>query len=120
MPPVMRDDVADSSGFVLPSIDVTLKPGWSFDAARRVFVSEDGERVSPSGDLPRGTKIVPLVPSLAASGRKRLSAPEKLLARSMQVILPKGDDAEHARRVIDEWACVERADLPPAIGLPSY
>jgi hypothetical protein len=119
MLPVMRNHVADASAFVSPHVDFKLKPGWSFDPARREFVSKDGSKFSVRGELPRGSKIVPTIPSLFYASDEKLSEPERQLARSMQVILPKRHNPSTVHGVISGWPFVAEAHLPPAISLPS-
>jgi len=114
----MGDDATDASTFVKPHVAFKLKPGWSFDPARREFVSSDGSKVSVRGELPRGSKVVPTIPTLFSAPEETLSEPERQLARSMQVILPKGHDPSTAYRVISRWPWVAEAYLPPAIALP--
>jgi len=114
----MRDGAADAANFVKPHVVLKLKRGWSFHAARTEFVSRDGSRVSVRGELPRGTKIVPMIPSLCSVPEETLSEPERQLARSMQVILPKGHDPSTVRSAIIRWPFVDEAYLPPAIALP--
>jgi hypothetical protein len=119
MLPVMRNHAADASAFVNPHVDFKLKPGWAFDPARRAFVSSDGSKVSVRGELPRGSKIVPTIPSLFYASEEKLSEPERQLARSMQVILPKGHDPSTVRDLISRWPFVLETHLAPAISLPS-
>jgi hypothetical protein len=118
MHPVMGHRAADASTFVRPHIVFKLKPGWSFNPARREFVSSDHSKVSIRGELPRGSKVVPTIPSLFSAPLETLSEPERQLARSMQVILPKGQDPSAAFRMISRWPWVAEAHLPPAIALP--
>ncbi len=107
----------DSPVKVKPSVDVILKSGWRFDSDDRVFVSSDGKRLKP-GKLPRQTKIVNKVPSLA-SAAEALSEDEDLLARSVQVILPEDADIGDAVDAIKNWNAVASVHVPPKLGLPS-
>jgi hypothetical protein len=99
-------------------VDLKLLPGWRFDAGRRVFVSDEGERVTPRGDLPKNSRIVPKVPSLVTADPGSLSPPERDLQRYLQVILPAGEPPEAYVEVVRAWPFVERADLAPEVSLP--
>ena len=99
-------------------VDLTLSPGWRFDPRRRVFVSEEGERVTPREHLPKNTRIVPKVPSLATADPESLSPAERDLRRHLQVILPAGVAPEPYVEVVRAWPCAERADLGPQVSLP--
>jgi hypothetical protein len=105
-------------GSVRPSIDFTLKPGWSFDTTRRTFKSERGETVSPLGDLPKGSRIVYKVPSLARKDAKKLDKHERALLRYMQVVLPAGERPERHLRTVGAWPPVEEAHVTPQVSLP--
>ncbi len=104
---------------VLPSLDVRLKEGWRYEPRRRAFVSASGERFAVPPHLPEKTRIVPKVPALAAAEADRLSADEKLLARYVHIIFPRGADATKYLQEVRKWGPVEEARQPPAIGLPS-
>src|SRR4029453_8020766 len=84
-------------------VEVKLKPKYRYDASRRVFESDSGERFKPSGDLPRNTRIVHKVPALAAADAAKLSKHEKDLRRYMQVILPEGESATDYVEAIRKW-----------------
>ena len=101
-----------------PSIDVTLKPGWRLEPGKRIFVSGTGETCRPSGELPKGTRIVPKVPALAKTPPGKLSEPERDLQRYVQVILPAGESASTHLKTVRAWDCVESASLPPEVSLP--
>jgi hypothetical protein len=99
-------------------VDLKLKPKWRFDSSRRIFESESGERFTPRGDLPKNSRIVYKVPSLAEADEAKLSRHERDLRRYMQVILPPGvSPAEHVD-VIRAWPSVEEAHVAPEISLP--
>jgi hypothetical protein len=53
-----------------------LKPGWRFARRRRTLVSPAGQARSLRRLLSRGTRIVPLAPSLAAADPQTLSEDE--------------------------------------------
>lgn len=104
---------------VRPSIDVKLKPAWHWEASRRVFLSRAGKEFDPRGDLPRNSKIVYKVPSLAEGNETRLSRHEKDLRRYMQVILPAGESPAAYLDVVRAWPPVAEAQAAPEISLPS-
>ncbi len=99
-------------------VDLKLKPGWRYEPSQRVFISDDGEKFTPTGDLPKKTKIVYKVPSLAQADEAGLSESEKDLRRYMQVILPEGESPAEYLDVIRAWDCVEEAHTAPEISLP--
>ncbi len=99
-------------------VDLKLKPGWRFDPDRRVFVSESGERVTPSADLPKRSRVVPTVPSLASADEATLSSAERDLRRYIQVILPPGEPPHRYVEAIRAWPCVEQANVAPEVSLP--
>ncbi len=99
-------------------VDLKLKSGWRYDASRRVFISDDGEKFTPTGDLPEKTRIVYKVPRLAQADEAGLSESEKDLQRYMQVILPPGKSPAEYLNVVRAWRCVEEAQTAPEISLP--
>jgi hypothetical protein len=60
-------------------VDLKLKPGWKLDQRRRVFVSDSGEKFKPRGDLPKNSRLVYTVPTLARTDPSKLSKPEQEL-----------------------------------------
>jgi hypothetical protein len=68
--------------------------------------------------LPSGTKITPMVPSLAAADPKHLSEDEQLLARSLQVVLPSGTDPTEVVGALRHLDGLKLVTVPPRIGLP--
>ena len=104
---------------VRPSIDFSLKAGWSFDSGRRTFKSERGETFSPPGDLPKGTRIVYKVPSLARADARKLDEHERALRRYMQLVLPAGEQPATYLRTVRAWPPVEEAHVTPQVSLPS-
>ena len=102
---------------VRPSLSLRLRPGWRL-AAPGEFADAGGAKLYVAAELPRGAELVPTVPALAAADPARLSAPERELARHIQLILPRGADAAKLLPVVKRWACVEDAQLPPRISLP--
>jgi hypothetical protein len=105
-------------GSVRPSIDFSLKAGWSFDTKRRIFKSEGGETFSPPGDLPKGRRIVYKVPRLARADARKLDEHERALRRYMQLVLPAGEQAATYLRTVRAWAPVEEAHVTPQVSLP--
>ena len=101
-------------------IEVKLKPGWRYDSAGRVFVSAHGGKTfEPQGSLPKRSRIVYKVPSLAQVDEKGLSTPEKELRRYMQVILPPGHSPAEYLEAVRSWPSVAEASAGPEISLPS-
>jgi hypothetical protein len=99
-------------------VEVKLKPGWKFDSSRRRFESAKGEKFAPRGDLPKHSKLVYKIPSLARADTSKLSKPERDLQRYIQVILPKGQSAADYVEVIREWPSVAEAHVAPEVSLP--
>jgi hypothetical protein len=102
---------------VRPSLSIRLKPGWRI-AGPGEFADAGGARLYVAADLPARAELVPTVPALAAADPKRLSAPERELARHVQLILPAGADAAKLLPVVRRWAAVDDARLPPQVSLP--
>lgn len=100
------------------AIDVKLKPKWRFEPSRRVFVSDSVEKFAPRGDLPKNSKIVYKVPSLAGADEAKLSKSERDLRRYVQVILPSGESPAEYINVIRGWPCVAEANVAPEVSLP--
>jgi hypothetical protein len=102
-------------------IEIKLKPGWEFDAERRVFVSDRGEEFEPRGELPKKTKIVHKTPALVEAARQtkaNLSEDEKNLLRHLQIILPANEPPVKYLKTIRDWPWVAEASLPPEPSLP--
>lgn len=103
-------------------VEIKLKPGWEFDAGRRVFVSDRGEEFEARGELPRKSKIVHKTPALATAAQKakaKLSDDEKNLLRHLQVILPEDEPPAKYLKTIRDWPAVADASLPPDPSLPA-
>jgi hypothetical protein len=109
---------APQDGSVRKPIDLTLKPGWSFDEKRRRFVSAKGETFSPFADLPKGSRIVYKTPHLARVPPSTLSPPERSLLRYMQVILPAAEPTGRYVASVRAWPPVEHAEAGPDVSLP--
>lgn len=102
-------------------VEVKLKPGWEFDATRRVFVSDRGETFQPRGQLPKNSKIVYKTPALAPASRRgkaKLSDDERNLLRYLQIILPADEPPANYMKAIGDWPVVAEASLPPDVSLP--
>jgi hypothetical protein len=109
--------VPESAGIKKP-VEVKLKPKWSFDGRRRVFTREDGTEFSPKDVLPKKSRIVYKVPSLAQADSKSLSKDERELRRYLQIILPDEVPPANYLETIRAWPCVEDAHLAPDVSLP--
>jgi hypothetical protein len=105
-------------GSVRTPLDFKLKSGWQFDMKRRAFKSDSGEKFSPRGALPEGSRIVYKVPNLARADASRLNEHERELRRYMQVILPHGESPSKYLRAVRAWPSVEEAQVGPAVSLP--
>jgi hypothetical protein len=106
------------SAWIKVPVEIKLKPQYRYDAGKRVFVSEKGERFRPDGALPKGTRIVYKVPALAEADPRKLSASERDLQRYMQVILPQGEAAADYLEIVRAWPSVEDAWVAPEVSLP--
>jgi len=94
------------------------KAGWRYDARRRVFVSDAGEKFSPRGELPDPSKIVYKVPSLAKADPRQLSGPERDLQSYLQVILPPDRSAAEYVELVRAWPSIAEAQVSPDVSLP--
>jgi hypothetical protein len=101
---------------VRPSLGVRLRSGWRLDRTRRALVPSAGRAVSLRKVLPRGTKVVPVVPELDPATAR--GADEQLLARSVQVIFPEGTDPGAYAAALRALDGVESVERPPVVGLP--
>jgi hypothetical protein len=102
---------------VRPSLSIRLRPGWRL-AGPGEFADTAGARLYVAADLPTGAELVPTVPAAASADPKRLSAPERELARHVQLVLPAGANAAKLLPVVKRWASVEDAQVPPSVSLP--
>jgi hypothetical protein len=105
-------------GGVRTPLDVKLKSGWHFDTKLGTFESDAGEKFSPRGELPKGSRIVYKVPNLARADPSRLNEHERDLRRYMQVILPRGESPDKYLQVVRSWSSVEEAHIGPDVSLP--
>jgi hypothetical protein len=105
-------------GSIRTPVDFTLRPGWSFDAKRRTFMSSTGETVSPVDDVPVGSKIVYKAPGLARKDASTLNEHERAMRRYMQLILPAGESAARLLSTVRAWPPVEEASAGPEVSLP--
>lgn len=109
--------VPKRSGVKTP-VELKLKTGWRFDASRRTFESDSGEKFSPRDDLPKNSRIVYKVPYLAESDEAKLSKHERDLRRYMQVILPPGESPADYVEAVRAWPPVAEAHVAPEVSLP--
>lgn len=107
-----------SNSSIRTPVDVKLKSKWRFEPRRRTFRSGSGEEFKPGPDLPKNTRIVYKVPSLAQANEAELSRDEMDLRRYMQVILPRGQSPAEYVQVIRSWPCVAEAYVSPEVSLP--
>jgi hypothetical protein len=99
------------------SVDFKLKPGWRYDEAKGVFVDPNGvEFATPR--LPKNSRVLYKVPSLARSTPRKLSGAEQDLQRYMQVILPSPRSTKTVLQAVQSLPAVEEAHLAPEISLP--
>ena len=106
-------------GGVRTPIDAKLKSNWFFEPKRRMFRSEAGEQFSPRGELPKGTRIVYKVSTLAGAEPSKLNQHERELRRYIQVILPGGESPTKYLQAVRAWPPVEMAHVGPEISLPT-
>lgn len=99
-------------------VDLKLKRQWRFKPEGRLFESDSGKKFTPASDLPKNTRIVHKVPSLARTASAKLSKHERDLSRYVQVILPAGESPAEYVNVIRRWPCVEEAHVAPVVSLP--
>lgn len=69
----------------VPHIVVRLKPGCRVEGD---VIRSGKARIDLDSVLPRGARVTPRVPDLAARRSKSLSAAEESLAHTYQVLLP--------------------------------
>lgn len=113
----MYPAVPPPRGLVGRSVDFKLKPGWRYDEAKGIFTNRRGAQFAPP-PLPKKTRIVYKVPSLARSSPDRLSKAEQDLQRYMQVILSPSYTPENCVKTIQSWPCIEKAHPAPEVSLP--
>ena len=99
------------------SIDFKLKPGWRFDEVKGVFIDPSGVEFAVPR-LPKNSRVIYKVPSLARSASKKLSGAERDLQRYMQVILPSPRATQLVLQAVQSLPGVEEARLAPEISLP--
>lgn len=114
----MGQEGGSSPKGIPPHLVVKLKPGWRYDESVDVFISPKGRAKSPHADLPRGSRIVYMLPDLARADPVALSIDERQLARYLHVFFPKGTTVSDYLALASSWACVEDVELPPEISLP--
>ena len=107
-----------------PHLVIRLKKGWMWDASRRHFKNVDGQTLQTIADLPRYTRILQQVPSMAK--RKPKTKAEDELARGIQIVPPKSILAKLTSsreikffnelvEVVSAWPCVEKAWVSPKL-----
>jgi hypothetical protein len=101
-----------------PHLDVTLKTGCRLDPASGRLMSAEGRAVAATENLPRGSKVVAVVPQLADVDQARLSPAERDLVRRVKILLPRGADPAAVLARVKRWRCVEHAQVGPEISLP--
>ena len=94
-----------------PHLVLRLRRGWTYDSGLRCFCLEDHDPFRPGADLPKYTRIAFQVPAMARK-RKRTAA-EQELARSIQIVPPKGVRPERLLKRVQSWPCVEEAWVAP-------
>lgn len=109
--------VPEGAGIKKP-VEVKLKPKWSFDGRRRVFTREDGNEFAPKDALPKKSRILYKVPSLAQADPESLSKDERELRLYLQIILPDEVLPADYLQAIRAWPCVEETHLAPDVSLP--
>jgi hypothetical protein len=103
---------------IKPSLQLLLKDGWHWDAAKKSFLSPDGEQISLKGVLPRQTKFVSLISSLVAVDSDAMSDEERYLARNYQVIFSHAEEPAEYADALRRLEAVEEVRIPPQIALP--
>lgn len=101
-----------------PHLVVQLKFDWRFDPSQDAFVSSRGRVVAPHKALPRGSRVVHMVPELATEDPRELNQDERDLTRYVHVMLPKRADVSQLLDTVGAWICVADVRLPPEISLP--
>jgi len=114
----MWPPVKAKPGAAKPHLVVKLKAGYMLDLKGDRFVSGEGRSFSPGRALPKGSKIVAMIPALTRVAPGKLSENEANLARYVHIILPKSKDPAEYLAAVKKWECVEEARLPPQISLP--
>jgi hypothetical protein len=109
---------APHDGSIRTPLDFKLKSEWYFETKSRTFKSSSGDRFSPRGDLPRGSRIVYKTPKLAQADPSALNEHERELRRYMQVILPHGESPAKYVPAVRAWPSVEEAYAGPDVSLP--
>jgi len=111
--------VPEGAGIKKP-IEVKLKPKWLLDERQNALVSESGGKFPLAGELPKKSRVVNKIPSLAEADPKTLSRDELELRRYLQVILPDEVSPADHLQAVQKWPGVEKAYLAPDVSLPEY
>lgn len=94
-----------------PHLILRLREGWTYVPSSRRFVKGDEASFRPGVDLPKYTRIRFQVPELAR--RRRRTAAEDELARSIQIVPPKKVRPERLLKRLEAWPCVEKVWVAP-------
>jgi hypothetical protein len=95
-----------------PVIHALLKPRWTLQPKPGKFVAGQRE-VSSAEQLPPAAQIDYLVSRLQKVPREKLSAPEKKLARWVQILLPVGTKPEKFVAELKTWPCFVEVHVAP-------
>jgi hypothetical protein len=101
-----------------PHLVLKLKVGWRFDPDANAFVDARRRRCAKTGELPAGTTVLPVSPTLQRKRPARRSAPERDLMRYFQIVLPAGADPRAYLDAVRRWPCAAEVQLPPVVSLP--
>jgi hypothetical protein len=101
-----------------PHLVMKLKSGWRFDADANAFVDARGRRCAQTDQLPTGTTLQPVSPTLQRKRAARLTAAERDLVRYFQIVLPAGADPRVHLDAVSGWPCAAEVRLPPIVSLP--
>jgi hypothetical protein len=82
-----------------------------YEPGRGRFTKKGQDPIRPRADLPKFTRIAFQVPAMARK-RKRTPAEDEL-ARSIQIVPPKGVPLGRVLTRVRSWPCVEKAWVAP-------
>ncbi len=94
-----------------------LREGWRYDPRRRRFHCQE-QKISLRDVLPRYTRVELLAPDLAARQPTSLSRDERVLASTLNIILPESDAPDDFLDAIRALDCVDKAWISPEVRLP--
>ena len=101
-----------------PYLDIKVKSGWHYIEEDNIFLSTNGQKFSPAEELPSGTKIFYMTPSLSQADPETLSPDERNLAHYLQIIFPQGEKAQNHMETVQQWPFIENVRPPQNITLP--